>query len=449
VFAKVAKPLPAGPRGHFLLGHLVELGRDPLGALQRYAREYGDFVPLRFGPKRAVLLNHPDYVEQVLATHSRYFIKSPALRNSRRLIGHGLLASEGELWRRQRRLIQPAFHRPQLAAYSEIMVACTEQLLATWRDGEVRDVHQEMMRLTLQIVARALFGADVTDEAAVVDEALRVALERFGTRLSSLAFLLPDTLPTPDNWGFLRAARRLDAIVYRIIAARRASGVDRGDLLSILLRARDEADGGGMTDKQLHDEVMTLLLAGHETTAIALSWTWYLLAQHPAVEAKLLAELQAVLGGRAPTVEDLPQLPYTEWVLWEALRLYPPAWALAREAVQDCEIGGYPVPAGTIVVMSQWLLHRDPRYFDEPERFLPERWADGLAKRLPRYAYFPFGGGPRLCIGAGFASLEAALVLATVLPRFRLTLVPEHPIALWPSATLRPRYGIRMVLHRR
>ncbi|HWP28608.1 MAG TPA: cytochrome P450, partial [Chloroflexota bacterium] len=346
-------------------------------------------------------------------------------------------------------LIQPAFHRQQLAAYSEIMVACTEQLLATWRDGEVRDIHQEMMRLTLQIVARALFGADVADEAAVVDEALRVALERFGTRLSSLAFLLPDTLPTPDNWGFLRAARRLDAIVYRIIAARRASGADRGDLLSILLRARDEADGGGMTDRQLHDEVMTLLLAGHETTAIALSWTWYLLSQHPAVEARLLAELQAVLGGRAPTAEDLPRLPYTEWVLWEALRLYPPAWALAREAVQDCEIGGYPVPAGTIVVMSQWLLHRDPRYFDAPERFLPERWADGLAKRLPRYAYFPFGGGPRLCIGAGFASLEAALVLATVLPRFRLTLVPGHPIALWPSVTLRPRYGIRMVLHRR
>jgi cytochrome P450 len=440
--------LPRGPKGHFLLGQLPELRRDWLGCLERYAREYGDFVPLRLGPKRAVLLAHPALIEDVLIARQRDFIKSPAVRNGRRLLGNGLLTSEGEFWRRQRRLAQPAFHKQRIAAYGEVMVAHTQAMLDEWRDGEVRDVHAEMMRLTLSIVAKTLFDSDVAGDAADVGRALEVVLERFNTRINTLLFLLPDTIPTPGNLAFLRAARRLDRVIYGMVAARRASGEDRGDLLSMLLHARDE-DGSRMTDKQVRDEAMTLLLAGHETTAIALSWTWYLLARHPAVEAKLLAELGAALGGRAPTVADLPRLGYAEAVVTEAMRLYPPAWAIARESLRECRIGPHRLPAGTVAVMSQWVLHRDGRYFDRPEEFDPDRWSGGLARRLPKFAYFPFGGGPRLCIGNNFAMLEAVLLLATIAQQFRLTLQPGHPVTPWPSATLRPKHGIRLILHRR
>jgi cytochrome P450 len=444
----IATSRPRGPRGHFLSGHLPELSRDWLGGLTRYAREYGDYVPLRLGPKRAVLLSHPDYVEYVLVTNARNFIKSPALRNSRRLLGNGLVTSEGDFWRRQRRLAQPAFHRGRIASYGEVMVAYTERLLAAWPDGAERDFHADMMQLTLEIVAKTLFDADVRGAAADVGAALAVILERFNARLNSLLFLVPDTLPLPGNQGLLRAAQRLDVLIYDIIARRRASGQDTGDLLSMLLQAQDE-DGSQMTDRQLRDEVMTLFLAGHETTAIALSWAQYLLAQHPAVEEQVVAELRAVLGGRAPTVADLPRLRYTEMVVTEALRLYPPAWTVAREALGPCEIGGHEVSRGTILMMSQWVLHRDPRYFEAPEAFRPERWANGLAKELPKYVYFPFGGGPRVCIGSGFAMMEAVLLLATITQQFHVALVPGRPVVPWPSATLRPRDGVPVVVHRR
>ena len=444
-----AAVLPRGPRPHFLTGNLPEFRRDPLDFFVHAARQYGDFVPVRFPGARGAVLSHPDYIEEVLVAQHRNFVKSVAQRKIRSVVGNGLVLSEGEFWRRQRRLAQPAFHRERVAAYGGVMVAYAERMLNAWQDGETRDVHQEMMRLTLEIVVKTLFDAEVAGEAGAVGAALDVITAHFASRFTSILFLLPDSVPTPGNLRLKRAVRRLDGIIYAIIDQRRAGGEDRGDLLSLLLRARDEEDRTGMTDRQLRDEVMTLMLAGHETTALALSWAWYLLTQHPVADAKLTAELAAVLGGRAPGVADLPRLRYTEMVVSESLRLYPPAWALSRDAVQDCEVGGYPVRAGTSLVMSPWAMHRDPRYFDEPEAFKPDRWADGLAKRLPKYAYFPFGGGPRICIGNTFAMMEAALVLATVAQRFRLTLVPEHPVTPQPSVTLRPKHGVKMVLHRR
>jgi cytochrome P450 len=328
------------------------------------------------------------------------------------------------------------------------MVAYTERMLAGWHSGETRDLHADMMRLTLEIVAKTLFDADVAGQAREVGDALEEGMQTFVRRWKSI-YPLPEWIPTPNNLRIKRVARRLDTILYRIIQERRASGEDRGDLLSMLLHAQDEDDGGRMTDKQLRDEAMTLFLAGHETTANALSWALYLLTSHPEVEARLAAELRDVLGGRSPTVADLPRLRYTEMVVTEAMRLYPPVYAFGREAVQACTLGGYHVPAGMTIVMSQWVMHRDGRYFDNPEKFLPERWADGLAKRLPKFAYFPFGGGPRLCIGNGFAMMEAVLILATVAQQFRITLVPDHPVVPRTTVTLRPAHGIKGVLSKR
>jgi len=326
------------------------------------------------------------------------------------------------------------------------MVRYAERMLETWRDGEERDIHQEMMRLTLQIVAKTLFDADVENDAREVGRALQVVMD-LNSNFRRLV-MTPPWLPTRHNVRAFFAVRRLNKIIYRIIAERRASGRDTGDLLSMLLAAQDE-DGSQMTDQQLRDEVITLFLAGHETTAIALSWTWWLLAQHPHAEAKLQTELGAVLGGRAPSVEDLPRLSYLDRVLTESMRLYPPAWGMARLAMDDVEIGGYHIPKGAGVSLAQWVVHRDPRWYDEPEEFRPERWENDLVKHLPRFAYFPFGGGPRMCIGNNFALMEAALLLATIAQRFRLRIVPGRPVVPLPSITLRPRYGIRMALEAR
>jgi cytochrome P450 len=441
-------PLPPGPRGHFLLGNLLEFRRDSLAFYTRCAREYGDIVSFRLGPRRVVQVNRPDLIDSVLVTGNRHFRKNFfALRHLHAVLGNGLITSEGEHWLRQRRLAQPAFHRDHLAAYGGIMVACAERALAGWRAGETRDVHAEMMRLTLAIAARVFFDLDVTGDAGEVGAAFAVVQEVFNQQVASL-FVPPAWLPTPANLRLRRAVRRLEALLQDLIRQRRAGGPDRGDLLARLLHARDE-DGSAMTDRQLRDETMTLLLAGHETTALALSWTWYLLAQHPAAEARLAAELRSVLGGRSPTVADLPRLEYTGRVLLESMRLYPPVYAIGREARQECVIGGYRVPAGTAVLIFPWVLHRDPRYFADPAKFDPDRWANGLAGRLPRYAYFPFSGGPRVCLGKEFAMLEAVLVLATVAQRFHFTLVPGQRITPKPCITLRPEPGIRMELAER
>ena len=419
---------------------------DPLKYFTGIIREYGDLVGLRIFNFRILLLNHPDHIEDVLVNHPRKFIKGRVLKANKRVFGSGLLTSEGDFWLRQRRLAQPAFHRARIAGYASTTVEYTERLLHEWQDGEERDIHKEMMRLTLQIVGKTLFDADVEGDAHDVGKSMELLLE-LGADFRRTV-LIPHWLPTPANLRLEGAIRNIEKVLYRIIAEKRASGRDAGDLLSMLLAAQDE-DGSRMTDQQLRDEAITLFLAGHETTANTLSWTWWLLAQNPAVEAKLHAELRNVLGGRTPSLDDLPKLVYTNHIITESMRLYPPAWGTARTAIEDHEIAGYAVPKGSGVSFAQWTVHRDARWYDAPEEFRPERWEGDLLKRIPRFAYFPFGGGPRQCIGNSFALMEAALVLATIAQQYRFRLVEGHPVVPLASITLRPRYGIRAVLEAR
>lgn len=441
-------PLPPGPRGHPILGVMPQFNRDTLGFIKG-CRDYGDVVRARFFYVTAYFLYHPDDIEYVVSTNAKNFVKSMSLRSNffHRLVGNGLLTSEGEVWKRQRRLAQPAFHRQRINAYGDVMVDYAQRMTASWRAGEVRDIHRDMMRLTLEIVVRTLFNADVSQDADTVGRALSKIVKPFASQ-ATLKWILDNRLPTPAHRRFHREAQTIDDIVYRIIADRRASGLDQGDLLSMLLAAHDE-DGSQMTDKQLRDEVMTLFLAGHETTALTLSWTWYLLAQNPRVEQKFHAELDDVLGGRLPTLEDLPRLKYTDMIAREAMRLYPPAYGLGREAIEECEIGGFRVPRKTQVFMFQWVTQRDARFFPDPETFHPERWTEEFATSLPKYAYFPFGGGPRFCIGNSFAMMEIVLVLASIGQQFRLALAPDHPVSILPAMSLRPKDGIRVVIESR
>jgi cytochrome P450 len=439
---------PPGPRAHPLLGVLPEFRRDPLGFVLGCARQYGDVVRLRFPVLTFYLVSHPDAIEEILVTQHRDVVKGLSYRSLlRSFLGNGLLTSEGEYWRRQRRLIQPAFHRDHIASYVETMAAYADRMVRTWGDGETRDLHTDLRRLTLQIVTKVLFGAEIERETADVGRALGVVTER-ALRFISAPVPLPLGIPTPGNVRYHRAVRRLDQIVYGIIRARRAGGAAGGDLLSVLLRAQDE-DGSRMTDRQLRDEVITLFLAGHETTALALAWTFYLLSEHPDADAALAAEAGEVLGDRVPAVTDLPRLCYAQQVVREAMRIFPPVWGIEREARQDLTVGGYRLPRGAQILISQYVVHRDPRWYAEPERFRPERWADGTEQQRPRYAYFPFGGGPRLCIGHEFAMTEAVLVLASIVRRFRLRVAPGHPVAPLPSITLQLKHGLRAVVSRR
>jgi len=416
---------------------------------QNLAQQYGDIAYFKLGVQDAYFLNHPDLIKEVLVTNTQHFMKGLALQRAKRLLGQGLLTSEGEFHRRQKRLAQPAFHRARIAAYGESMVDYAARMRERWQDGATLDISEEMMRLTLAIVGRTLFDADVESDAVEVGQAMSVVMELFNT-ITIPFFELLQRLPLPQLRRFEKARDKLDKIVFRMIEERRSSGEDRGDLLSMLLLAQDEeGDGGQMTDAQLRDELMTIFLAGHETTANALTWTWYLLSQNPDAEAKLHAEIDEVLGGRLPTVADVPSLVYTEHVLAESMRLYPPAWALGRMALTDVEIGGYTVPQRSLVLMSQFVMHHDARYFPEPNRFDPERWTAEARDHRPQFSYFPFGGGPRRCIGEGFAWMEGILLLATIAQQWQMRLVPDQVIALRPVITLRPKFGMRMVVQRR
>ena len=437
---------PPGPNEVLKRWSFGPLNNNPLEYFTGIAREYGDIAGLRILNFKTIFINHPDLIEEVLVTNARLYSKGRVLRANRHVFGEGLLTSEGEFWLRQRRLSQPAFHRARIASYAATMVEYAQRMMDGWRSGEERDVHREMLRLTLQIVGKTLFDTDVERDAQEVGKSLELLLE-IGANFRRTIFV-PHWLPTPANLRVKREVAQIEKILYRIISERRASGRDAGDLLSMLLAAQDE-DGSRMTDKQLRDETITLFLAGHETTASTLSWTWWLLAQNPAAEAKLHQELDAVLGERAPTLDDLSKLVYAGHVITESLRLYPAAWGLARLAVQDHEIAGYPVTKGMGVTMAQWVAHRDKRWYDAPEEFRPERWENDLLKRLPRFAYFPFGGGPRQCIGNTFALMEATLILATIARKFRLRLVPNHPVVPLASITLRPRHGVRVKLESR
>jgi len=439
---------PPGPKGHPILGVMPEFNRDMLRFIER-CHGYGEVVRTRFFYVQAYFLYDPKDIEYILSTNARNFIKSMSLRSNffARLLGNGLLTSEGDFWRRQRRLAQPAFHRQRISTYGDVMVQFTQRMMASWHENEARDIHRDMMRLTLEIVARTLFNADVSGDADRVGKILMGIVKPFANQ-ATLKWIIDNRFPTPDHFRFHRLARQIDEVVFRIIAERRASGRDEGDLLSMLLQAQDE-DGSQMSDEQLRDEVMTLFLAGHETTALTLSWCWYLLGLDPKAEKKFHEELDMVLNGRLPTFSDLPQLKYTEKIAKESMRLYPPAFGVGRQAIEDCEIGGYKIPAKSQVFAFQWVTQRDPRYFDEPERFNPDRWTDELNQTLPKYAYFPFGGGPRSCIGNTFALMEIILVMATIGQQFRLTLVKDHKVEILPAMSLRPKNGIKIVLEKR
>lgn len=439
---------PPGPKTSWLRGNLTEFQQDQLGFLTHCAREHGDMVSVRLGPRRIILVNHPDLIEQVLVTKNQCFRKHFALRVNPLVFGKGLLTSEGDFWLRQRRLIQPAFIRARLATYAPAMVEETARMLDGWDSGQTREITDDMMRLTLAITARTLFGSQVDEEAAVIGKALRLLQENFLVRMRSLV-RLPFWVPTPQNLHVRREVRQLDEILFRFIHQRRQSTEPGNDLLSLLLAARDEDDGSQMSDQQVRDEAMTLFLAGHETTALALSWTWYLLSRHPQVEEKLVAEVRSVLGDRLPTAQDVPALTFMDQVLHESMRVFPPVHVIGREAVEACEIGNYAIAPGMTLLMSQWVLHRDPRFYEQPEEFRPERWTAVFQKQLPKFAYFPFGGGPRLCIGNTFAMLEMALVLATIAQRFRFTLRPGQEVCPRPSFTLRAVPGIPAPVVRR
>jgi cytochrome P450 len=413
------------------------------------ARDYGDIAHYKIGPQHLFFFNHPDLIRDVLVTNQKNFHKSRGLERARRLLGNGLLTSEDEFHLRQRRLAQPAFHRQRIAAYATTMVDFAERTRASWRDGDTVDMHIEMMRLTLGIVAKTLFDADVDSEAGEIGSAMTTAFESFNYAMLPFTEYL-DRLPIRAVRRFNSARDRLDQTIYRMIRERRASGEDRGDLLSMLLLAQDtEGDGTGMSDLQLRDEALTIFLAGHETTANALTWTWYLLSQHPEVEARFHSEIDSTLGGRSPTVEDLPSLPYTRMVLSESMRLYPPAWAIGRRALENFHAREYEIPKGSVVLMSQYIMQRDPRFFPEPDRFDPERWTPEAQVERPKFSYFPFGGGARVCIGEQFAWMEGVLLLATIAQHLQMRLVPDQVIDIQPLITLRPKFGMRMTLEKR
>ncbi|SRR5579883_369704 len=453
--ATALDPLPPGPPKRFPGAHLLLLRRDTLGALTALAREYGDVARIRVGPQHIVLVSHPDLIRTVLITDARRFAKGRGLDRTKRLLGTGLLTSEGDFHLRQRRLAQPAFHRERIATYGATMRERAERTRERWRDGGTIDLSQEMMRLTLEIAGATLFGADLAAETEEIGAALTEAFDLFRYATLPYAELL-DRFPfLPINRRFDATRARLDRTVYRIIAAHRAAGAEGADLLSMLLRARDtESEGGGdtdggaaMSDLQLRDEALTILLAAHETTANALTWTFYLLAQHPEVESCLHDELARVLGDRPVTADDVPRLPYTRAVLAESMRIFPPAWTLGRKPLEDVTLGGYRIPRHSLVLMSQWVVHRDPRWWPAPERFDPGRWLGDAAAARPKLAYFPFGAGARVCIGEAFAWMEGTIALATIARRWRLRLVPGHPVVPNPLVTLRPRSGMRMTVH--
>jgi cytochrome P450 len=438
---------PPGPKGRFLVGVLPEFRKNPAEFHERMARQYGDIVFIPLGRQKIYSVGHPDAIRDILVTHQNKFKKSRMLERARVLLGDGLLTSEGDLHRRQRRLVQPAFHRDRLAGYGAVMVERSAVLREQWKPGQSMDVLQEMMRLTLAIVAKTLFSTEVDSEADEIGTALTQVFDLFEIILMPFSETL-EKLPLPAVRRFHRARKRLDETIYRLIAERRVDGRDAGDLLSMLLLACDEDDQGRMTDPQVRDEALTLFLAGHETTSNALTWTWYLLSQNPPAEAAFHAELDRVLAGRLPSFEDLPQLRYTESVLAESMRLFPPVWAIGRRALEDYPVGDFVIPARSVVLMSPYAVHRDPRWFPDPLEFRPERWLTEDPAR-PKFGYFPFGGGARVCIGERFAWMEGILILAALGQRWRLRLEPGHPVETHARITLRPKHGMRMIPEKR
>jgi cytochrome P450 len=442
---------PPGPKNLPLVGNLYTFRSDPLAFLTKAAREYGDLVYFRVARQHMYLVNHPDYVREILVANQSNFIKSRALQRAKILLGEGLLTSEGQHHLRQRRLVQPAFHRERLAAYAAAMSEGAMRWREHWQAGSTLDISTEMPHLTLSIVAKTLFSADVRSEASEIGAAMTTVLQMFRLLLMPFSEYM-EKLPLPYVRRFEKARARLDTTIYGLIRDRRKSGQDTGDLLSMLLLAQDEeksGEGDRMTDEQVRDEALTLFLAGHETTANALTWTWYLLSQHPDVEGRLHSEIDRVLQGRAPELSDVPNLRYSEMVLSEALRMYLPAWAIGRMATGPFELGGEQIPAKSICILSPYLVQRDARWFPDPERFDPERWTPEARESRPKFSYFPFGGGARVCIGERFAWMEGVIVMAAIAQKWKLRLSPDQRVEPLPLITLRVKNGLRMMVEPR
>jgi len=437
---------PPGPKRLPLIGSLPAMSRDPLGFLKEMA-SHGPVSYTTIGTLHFNLLSDPALIDEVLIGHHRDCTKDAALRELRALLGDGLITSEGELWKRQRKLASPTLSPKRIAGYADVMVDCASRMFAGFRNGEARDVHVDMMALTLEIVGKTLLGFDVRGDLQRVARVVDVSLLYFDQQLRTWRGILPKWVLTPDRIAFRRARKDLDAIIYRVIERCRRNGEEADHLLGRLVATRDE-NGEAMSDTQLRDEAVTMLLAGHETTAIALSFAIYMLSEHPAAAARVREELAAKVGDRPVKLSDLAALPLLDAVVRETMRLYPPAWIIGRSVVQPFDLGGYTMARGDQLVMSPYLSQRDPRFFADPERFMPERWLDGKADDLPRFAYFPFGGGPRVCIGNHFATMEVQLVLATLMQRLELTVVPGFQLELEPNVTLRPKSGVHVRVRR-
>jgi cytochrome P450 len=441
--------LPPTVKPFLIGGHFRPFMKDRLGFLTKLSR-LGDLTSFRLGKQQGFFINHPDMIRDVLVTNHAKFEKGRALKRAKNLLGEGLLTSEHEFHLRQRRMIQPAFHRQRINNYADAMIEFSGKMADEWRDGEERNISNEMMRLTLNIVGKTLFSANVADEADEVGKSMTDLVELFDYLLLPFAELL-EKLPLPHSRRFRKAKSSLDTIIYDIINQRRKSGEDTGDLLSMLLLAEDEDDGGQMNDKQIRDECLTLFLAGHETTANALTWTWYLLSQHPETEAKFHEELDAVLQNRTPTPADYQKLRFTEAILAESMRLFPPAWGLGRLAMQKHELAGYEIPENSLILLSMYVLQRDERFWTDAESFKPERFLaeNAIKEASNKFIYLPFGGGVRRCIGEQFAWMEGVLLLATLGSKWKLRLNPSQKIVPQPMITLRSKYGMKMRLETR
>jgi cytochrome P450 len=431
------------------LGYLPEFRRGPALFLESMARQYGPVANFRLGPQNCYLVTHPDWIRDLLVTHASSLVKSRSTERLKIVLGEGLLTSEGTRHQRQRRLLQPAFHRPRLSEYATIMAEEAHRAGERFRDGQPADLDREMMRLTLAIVARSLFSAGVDEDARLVGESVDDLLKLFPWLVLPFSEHLQRIPWLPVSRRIATARSRLDSVVLRIVRQRRAAPDAGNDLLGLLLNARDEDDGAGMDDTQVRDEVLTLFLAGHETTAVGITWAWYLLAHHPQAESRLHEEVDRVLQGRPPRLEDVERLAYAERVFAEAIRLYPPAWAMGRRAVEPVPVGPYSIPAGSILILSPYVTQRNPELWPDPEAFDPNRFLPEAREARHRFAYFPFGGGPRICIGERFAWMEAVMILATLAQRWRFEALSREPLHADPLITLRPRGGFRVIARRR
>lgn len=438
--------LPPSVKAGLFGEHFIKFRRRPTEFLTKLAK-LGDVTYMRIHRRPAYFLNHPDLIRDLLITNNTKFEKSRGLKRSKDLLGEGLLTSEGEKHLRQRRMIQPAFHRQRITEYGKVMVENSEKFRDQWQAGDVRDIDKEMMRLTLKIVAKTLFSSNVDDETDEVGKAITNLIERTDVIIPFSEYL--EKLPLPHSISLKKSKKKLDEVVYGIIDERRKSGEDKGDLLSMLL-AQTEEDGKGMSDKQVRDEALTLLVAGHETTANAMTFTWYLLSQNAEMEAKLHDELNRVLGSKSPTIADVPNLKYTEAVFAESIRLFPPAWAIGRLSIDEHKFNGYKIPKGALILISPYVMHRDSRFWENADKFIPERWFEQSIKEAGnKFIYFPFGRGVRSCVGESFSWMEGVLLLATLANKWKLTLMPGQKVDLNPFMTLRPKYGMKMMIEKK